>query len=108
MDCILAPGTFSCRKRPRLSRAHYTVACVLGNQETADVQLGDVVVSQPTDTTGGEVQFDRGKHHCGSYFERTGCLNKPPTFLSATVEKLKAQHQQEGNQIRKIVSDMLR
>jgi nucleoside phosphorylase len=80
---------------------------VPGNQKTDDVRLGDVVVSQPTDKTGGVIQFDRCKHHCGSYFERTGCLNKPPTFLSATVEKLKAQHQQEGNQIRKFVSDML-
>ncbi|OAP58336.1 hypothetical protein AYL99_07426 [Fonsecaea erecta] len=81
---------------------------VPGNQETEDIRLGDVVVSQPTDTTGGVIQFDRGKRHCGAYFERTGCLNKPPAFLSATVEKLKAQHRQEGNQMGKFVSDMLK
>jgi nucleoside phosphorylase len=186
MDCALVPGASTTRKRPRLSRAHYTVACVCpmyvelaplramldtihddlpaqrdhnayvlgelgkhnvviavlpsignndsgiaatqilndfpsirfvllvgigggvpGNQKTDDVRLGDVVVSQPTDTTGGVIQFDRGKRHCGA-FERTGCLSKPPTFLRASVENLKAQHEQEGNQIRKLVSDMLK
>ncbi|KEF51944.1 uncharacterized protein A1O9_11934 [Exophiala aquamarina CBS 119918] len=78
-----------------------------GFQRMDSVRLGDVVVSQPTDTSGGVIQFDRGKLHDGDFFERTGCLNKPPAFLTATVEKLKAKHWQEGNQIRELIADML-
>ena len=81
---------------------------VPGHQKKEDVRLGDVVVSQPTSTTGGVVQFDRGKHHGDGLFERTGHLNKPPALLSASVEKLKAQHIQKGNRIKLFVSDMLK
>lgn len=81
---------------------------VPGNGRHDDIRLGDVVVSQPTDTKGGVIQFDRGKSHGENDFERTGHLNKPPPFLCATVETLKAKHRQEGNQINSFMSDMLR
>jgi len=78
-----------------------------GLQKLDSIRLGDVVVGQPTDTTGGVIQFDRGKRHDGDVFERTGCLNKPAAFVTATVEKLKATHWQGGNRIQELVSDML-
>src|SRR4051794_2406139 len=56
-----------------------------------DIRLGDVVVSRPTATFGGVVQFDRGKICANGQFERTGILQKPPTVLRANVEKLQAQ-----------------
>jgi ankyrin repeat protein/nucleoside phosphorylase len=77
-----------------------------GVQDTNSVRLGDIVVGQPTDTTGGVIQFDRGKRLDGDYFERTGCLDKPQAFLTATVEKLKAKHWQEGNKITEFIADM--
>jgi nucleoside phosphorylase len=72
-----------------------------------DIRLGDVVVSKPTDTFGGVVQFDRGKIHPNGQFERTGTLRKPPTMLMATVQKLQAQQKREGNKISKYLSEML-
>jgi nucleoside phosphorylase len=72
-----------------------------------DIRLGDVVVSKPTDTFGGVVQFDRGKSYNGEQFERTGTLNKPPRVLSANVQKLHAQHKRRGNRISEYLSHML-
>ncbi|KAK5311808.1 hypothetical protein LTR93_011587 [Exophiala xenobiotica] len=53
-----------------------------------DIQLGDVVVSKPTATFGGVVQYDLGKYSSGGGFERTGTLNKPPPLLQTSVELL--------------------
>jgi nucleoside phosphorylase len=72
-----------------------------------DIRLGDVVVSKPTATFGGVVQFDRGKIHPNGQFERTGTLKKPPAVLMANVQRLEAQHRRTGNQISKYLSKML-
>ena len=72
-----------------------------------DIRLGDVVVSKPTATFGGVVQFDRGKIHPNGRFERTGALRKPPAVLMANVQRLEAQHRRMGNQISKYLSEML-
>src|ERR1700734_3288737 len=56
-----------------------------------DIRLGDVVVSKPTATFGGVVQFDRGKIHSNGQFKRMGTLKKPPAVLMANVFKLEAQ-----------------
>jgi nucleoside phosphorylase/roadblock/LC7 domain-containing protein len=72
-----------------------------------DIRLGDVVVSKPTATFGGVVQFDRGKIQSNRQFERTGTLKKPPAVLMANVSKLEAQHRRIGNQISKYLLEML-
>jgi hypothetical protein len=43
-----------------------------------DIRLGDIVVSQPTDTSGGVIQYDLGEMLSGSQSQRTGMLNRPP------------------------------
>lgn len=58
---------------------------------TADVRLGDVVVSKPTGSLGGVVHYDLGKTISGGYFENTGMLNQPPTILLAAVSKMQAR-----------------
>jgi nucleoside phosphorylase len=55
----------------------------------ADIQLGDVVVSQPHGTFGGVVQYDAGKT-TPSGFERTGSLNSPPQVLLSAVARMQA------------------
>lgn len=55
-----------------------------------DIRLGDVVVSQPSGTCGGVVQYDMGKYHPGGGFERTGSLNAPPKILSRAVGVIQA------------------
>ncbi|KAL3478351.1 purine and uridine phosphorylase [Aspergillus californicus] len=57
-----------------------------------DIRLGDVVVSKPTGTFGGVVQYDYGKTIIDQRFHRTGALNKPPSTLLAAVTKLQADH----------------
>jgi hypothetical protein len=60
--------------------------------EEYDIRLGDVVVSQPTGTSGGVIQYDFGKTVQEGRFEQTGSLNKPPAVLQNAVAGLKATH----------------
>jgi nucleoside phosphorylase len=72
-----------------------------------DIRLGDVVVSKPTASFGGVVQYDLGKCSTGSGFERTGILAKPPLLLRASVETLAADHRIKGSRVPQYLSDML-
>jgi len=74
--------------------------------EDCDIRLGDVVVSKPTASFGGVVQFDMGKYTT-SGFERTGILAKPPRILQASVETLAANHRMEGSKVPQYLSQML-
>ncbi|KAF7508034.1 hypothetical protein GJ744_009616 [Endocarpon pusillum] len=80
---------------------------VPGDGGEDDVRLGDVVVSQPTATFGGVVQYDLGRILVNGNFERTGQLNKPPSVLSANLRKLQAQHLRVGSQILRYLSEMI-
>ena len=77
-------------------------------EEDSDIRLGDVVVSKPTASFGGVVQYDLGKRLTGGGFERTGALNKPPQLLRASVEKLVGHHHQKGSRVSEYLSTMLR
>jgi nucleoside phosphorylase len=61
-----------------------------------DVRLGDVVVSQPTGTHGGVVQWDFGKMGKGGTFQRTGSLDKPPPVLLNALQELKTVEITDG------------
>jgi nucleoside phosphorylase len=78
-----------------------------GEEEEDDIRLGDVVVSKPTATFGGVIQYDRGKVQAGGRFERTGTLRKPPAVLSANVQQLQAQQARCGSQIVNYLTEML-
>ncbi|KAJ5684067.1 uncharacterized protein N7477_000412 [Penicillium maclennaniae] len=58
----------------------------------ADIRLGDIVVSQPTGTSGGVIQCDLGKALSGGQFKPTGMLNAPPRVLLTALNTLRAQH----------------
>jgi Phosphorylase superfamily len=72
-----------------------------------DIRLGDVVVSKPTATFGGVVQFDRGKATVNRAFERTETLKKPPAVLMVNVERLRAQQIRNSSQIPDYLAEML-
>jgi nucleoside phosphorylase len=76
-------------------------------EDEFDIRLGDIVVSKPTATFGGVIQFDRGQVRDDGHFERTGTLNKPPAVLMANVEKLRGQHMINGNKISNNLTEML-
>jgi nucleoside phosphorylase len=72
-----------------------------------DIRLGDVVVSKPTATFGGVVQYDMGKVKDGELFEPTGSLRGPPALLRVSVQRLQAQHARTGSQIPRYLKEML-
>ncbi|KAF5248714.1 hypothetical protein FANTH_5784 [Fusarium anthophilum] len=55
-----------------------------------DIRLGDVVVSLPTHTFPGVIQYDLGKENEGSKFEVTGALQRPPRILAKAISKLRS------------------
>ncbi|KAF2402851.1 hypothetical protein EJ06DRAFT_536387 [Trichodelitschia bisporula] len=65
-----------------------------GVPSTADVRLGDVVVSQPFKDHGGVVQYDFGKT-TPYKFERTGSLNSPPQVFLKAIASLEANNLRE-------------
>jgi nucleoside phosphorylase len=80
---------------------------VPGDDDDEDIRLGDIVVSKPTATFGGVIQYDMGKITSEGGFERTGVLGKPPAVLRANVEKLKAQHSIISSKVPQYLSKIL-
>jgi nucleoside phosphorylase len=56
---------------------------------SADIRLGDVVVSQPNGLLSGVVQYDLGKRTSNG-LERMGSLNSPPRILLSAVSTIQA------------------
>lgn len=64
-----------------------------------DVRLGDVVVSYPTGTSPGVIQYDLGKEEDGNYFRRTGSLQRPPFDLIAAINTLQSDLEPPDGQL---------
>ncbi|KAN0085480.1 hypothetical protein V8E54_001947 [Elaphomyces granulatus] len=74
----------------------------------ADIRLGDVVVSKPTEDFGGVVQYDFGRTVGQGIFKRTGTLNKPPQMLLTAIARLQAdQMMTETSRIPEFLSEMI-
>jgi nucleoside phosphorylase len=80
---------------------------VPSEEDGNDIRLGDVVISKPTASFGGVVQYDSGKYSTNGGFERTGALAKPPLILRTSVEMLAAGHRIRGSRVPQYLSDML-
>jgi hypothetical protein len=72
-----------------------------------DIRLGDVVVSQPTGTIGGVIQYDKGKSLDGGEFQRKGSLNAPPLTLLTALNALRADHESEDSKVPTYLAEML-
>lgn len=72
----------------------------------ADIRLGDIVVSQPSDTFGGVVQYDLGKALSDGQFKRTGMLNRPPKVLLTALATLQAHHFTEDSRVVEFASNI--
>lgn len=57
-----------------------------------DIRLGDTVVSNPSATFGGVIQYDYGKTVSSGRLERTGSLNKPPQMLLKAFSQLRSDY----------------
>ena len=75
--------------------------------KSADIRLGDVVVSQPTGMHGGVVQWDFGKMEREGIFRRTGTLNKPPRVLLNALSRIQVRSELEGLQMQTYLDEML-
>lgn len=71
-----------------------------------DIRLGDVVVSKPSGTLGGVIQYDYGKTTANGQFLQTGALNKPPQALLTMVARMEAEYMVNGDRLSHYLADM--
>lgn len=61
-------------------------------RENPDIRLGDIVVSKPTDTSGGVIQYDYGKTLQNGHLYPTGFLQKPPPLLLKAIAQTESDY----------------
>ncbi|KAK6826419.1 hypothetical protein RU639_005434 [Aspergillus parasiticus] len=71
----------------------------------ADIRLGDVVVSQSTETAPGVIQYDYGKELSGRD-KHIARLNRPPAFLSSTLFRLLTTHAMRRGRMGEYISNI--
>ena len=74
--------------------------------KTADIRLGDIVVSKPVGRFSGVVQYDFGKSVRGGDFQLTGTLNQPPTIFLTAASQLEAQSMRQKDDIMKKLDEV--
>ncbi|KAL2782759.1 hypothetical protein BJX66DRAFT_345553 [Aspergillus keveii] len=72
-----------------------------------DIRLGDVVVSKPTASYAGVIQYDYGKAIANGEFVATGILNKPPMHLLSAITRLQSFHHLKENKIPGLIKEAL-
>jgi nucleoside phosphorylase len=73
----------------------------------ADIRLGDVVVSKPTEHGSGVIPYDYGKILHGGRIQCTGFLDKPPPVLLTAISQLESDHLIRKQQIKQSIGDIL-
>ncbi|KAL2008426.1 hypothetical protein VTN00DRAFT_6620 [Thermoascus crustaceus] len=90
---------------------HYGLMVGIGGgvpSKEVDIRLVDVVVSKPTGTVSGVVQYDYSKAIKGRHFQCTGTLNQPLTILLNAISQLESSKMMGKSQsISKMVSEVL-
>lgn len=72
----------------------------------ADIRLGDVVVSKPTRSSSGVIQYDYGKTIREGRIQRTSLLNKPPQVLLKAIAHLEGEQMAGNRRIRDMLAQM--
>ncbi|KAE8373751.1 purine and uridine phosphorylase [Aspergillus bertholletiae] len=72
----------------------------------ADIRLGDIVISKPTATSSGVIQYDYGKTLHDGRFQRIGSLNKPPPVLLKAIAQLESDNRTGQELINQILSEV--
>ncbi|RMZ45428.1 hypothetical protein AFCA_012081 [Aspergillus flavus] len=75
--------------------------------KSADIRLGDVVISKPTATSTGVIQYDYGKTLRDGRFQHTGSLNKPPPVLLKAMSQLESDSMTGKTLVSKILFNVL-
>ncbi|UKZ84327.1 uncharacterized protein TrAFT101_000240, partial [Trichoderma asperellum] len=71
-----------------------------------DIRLGDIVVSAPSNGTGGLFQYDFGKNIQDQPYQTTGFLNQPPSALLTALAGIQVQHERKGNKLEEAVKQI--
>ncbi|KAK6814557.1 hypothetical protein RU639_009428 [Aspergillus parasiticus] len=74
---------------------------------SVDIRLGDVVVSMPSGSSGGVIQYDYGKTLPDGCFQHTGSLNSPPQVLLSAVSQMRSNHMIKGSEIHATITNTL-
>ncbi|KAL4737646.1 nucleoside phosphorylase domain-containing protein [Aspergillus similis] len=74
--------------------------------QNTDIRLGDVVISAPTRTFGGVVQYDMVRETVAGS-QRKGFLCPPPAPWRSTIAKMKSDHRVRANRIDEFVCKMM-
>ncbi|PIG85755.1 kinesin light chain 1 and [Aspergillus arachidicola] len=74
--------------------------------QSADIRLGDVVISKPTATSSGVIQYDYGKTLLDGRFQHIGSLNKPPSVLLKAMSQLESDYMTGKRPVSKILIDI--
>ena len=77
-----------------------------GVPQFKDVRLGDIVVSQPQESSGGVVQYDLVKARREGHL-LTGHLDMPPEVLRNALTKLQAEHELEDSIVPSVLQAMV-
>jgi hypothetical protein len=80
---------------------------VAAPSSTRDIRLGNVIVSVPHGTSGGVIQYDRGKTTQERKNQCTWSLNSPPTILLTALGCLKAEHEGSESKIPLFLTEMV-
>lgn len=75
-------------------------------EQGEDVRLGDIVVSQPHESSGGVIQYDLVKARENGHF-LTGHLAMPPEVLLKALGKLQAEHELRNSTVPSILKATL-
>ncbi|VUC25621.1 unnamed protein product [Clonostachys rosea] len=73
-----------------------------------DIRLGDVVVSKPTQTFPGVIQYDRGKANENSKVQLTGALRPPPRFLMTAISSLSSNPNLPSDPLEPYLQEIIR
>jgi nucleoside phosphorylase len=90
---IGAAATVATRMKDKFPNLQFGLLVGIGGgvPTKVDVRLGDVVVSQPVETSSSVVQYDMGQSTPDGFI-RTGFLNAPPPILRQALANLQARH----------------
>jgi len=70
----------------------------------ADIRMGDVVISTPSNQHGGVIQYDFGKTGRDGGFQRTGSLDAPPTVLLNAISRLRSNQMTKQLKVQEYLS----
>ncbi|KAJ0413038.1 hypothetical protein BJY00DRAFT_320196 [Aspergillus carlsbadensis] len=71
-----------------------------------DIRLGDIVVSRPSGSSGGVVQYDYGKTIYGGQFEHTGTLDKPSQALLTAVSNVQSNEMMGKRRVSEFLAEI--